>query len=31
MLRTAGIHHITSFVSDPQGNVDFYDLAREHS
>ncbi|WP_046226681.1 ring-cleaving dioxygenase [Paenibacillus dauci] len=23
-LRTAGIHHITSFVTDPQRNVDFY-------
>lgn len=23
-LRTAGIHHITSFVADPQRNVDFY-------
>lgn len=22
--KTAGIHHITSFVRDPQGNVDFY-------
>ncbi|GGG03192.1 ring-cleaving dioxygenase [Paenibacillus abyssi] len=22
--QTAGIHHITSFVGDPQGNVDFY-------
>lgn len=24
MLKTAGIHHITSFVSHPQDNVDFY-------
>ncbi|MFI2857777.1 ring-cleaving dioxygenase [Paenibacillus sp. JSM ZJ436] len=24
MPRTSGIHHITSFVQDPQGNVDFY-------
>ncbi|NMO97430.1 ring-cleaving dioxygenase [Paenibacillus lemnae] len=24
MPRTTGIHHITSFVQDPQGNVDFY-------
>lgn len=23
-LKTAGIHHITSFAGDPQGNVDFY-------
>lgn len=23
-LRTAGIHHITAFARDPQGNVDFY-------
>jgi len=23
-LRTAGIHHITAFVGDPQRNVDFY-------
>lgn len=23
-LQTAGIHHITAFASDPQGNVDFY-------
>ncbi|PYI53551.1 ring-cleaving dioxygenase [Paenibacillus flagellatus] len=23
-LRTAGIHHITAFASDPQANVDFY-------
>ncbi|MBP1976940.1 VOC family protein, partial [Cohnella thailandensis] len=22
--QTAGIHHITSFVRDPQENVDFY-------
>lgn len=24
MPKTAGIHHITSFVNDPQANVDFY-------
>lgn len=24
MIRTAGIHHITSFVNHPQENVDFY-------
>jgi len=23
-MQTAGIHHITAFVGDPQGNVDFY-------
>jgi glyoxalase family protein len=23
-LQTTGIHHITAFASDPQGNVDFY-------
>lgn len=23
-LRTAGIHHITAFASNPQANVDFY-------
>lgn len=24
ILKTAGIHHITAFASDPQANVDFY-------